>query len=65
MLYQRTFAFNMGWWSLIFPLGVFILSTYTIGNEIPSKFFKIVGIVSPHLNFCPVFSAEWCFGARF
>lgn len=46
MCYQRSFPFNMGWWSFVFPLGVFILATYTIGNEIPSKFFKIVGIVS-------------------
>lgn len=46
MCYQRSFPFNMGWWSFVFPLGVFILSTYTIGNEIPSTFFKIVGIVS-------------------
>ncbi len=45
MLYQRKFPFNMGWWSFVFPFGVFTLSTYTLGAELPSLFLKIVGIV--------------------
>lgn len=45
MVKQAPFPFNIGWWSLIFPIGVFTLSTYTLGVEMPSRFFKILGIV--------------------
>ena len=41
--------FNMGWWGFTFPLGVYALSTITLGTELPSEFFKIFGIVSIRL----------------
>ncbi|KKA18563.1 hypothetical protein T310_7483 [Rasamsonia emersonii CBS 393.64] len=45
-IYQsRPFPFNMGWWGFTFPLGVFSASTIQIGNEMPSKFFKVLGTV--------------------
>lgn len=37
--------FNMGWWGFTFPLGVYALSTILIGEELPSKFFRILGTV--------------------
>ena len=40
------FPFNMGWWGFTFPIGVFSMATLTLGQEIPSKFFKILGTVS-------------------
>lgn len=46
-IYQsRPFPFNMGWWGFTFPLGVFSASTIQIGNEMPSKFFQVLGTVS-------------------
>ncbi|CAE7021177.1 sulfite transporter ssu1 [Pyrenophora teres f. teres] len=40
---QRKFPFNMGWWGFTFPIGVFAMSTISIGHELPSAFFKIMG----------------------
>jgi hypothetical protein len=42
----KPFPFNMGWWGFTFPLGVYALCTISIGVEMPSQFFKILGIVS-------------------
>ncbi|KAL0259313.1 Plasma membrane sulfite pump involved in sulfite metabolism [Diplodia seriata] len=39
------FPFNMGWWGFTFPLGVFTVSTVTIGKELPSPFFTVLGTV--------------------
>ena len=39
------FPFNIGWWSFTFPLGVFALSTTTMGKELPSVFFDVLGTV--------------------
>ncbi|KAI5457544.1 voltage-dependent anion channel [Mariannaea sp. PMI_226] len=39
------FPFNMGWWSFIFPLGVWTNATITFGKEMPSAFFNILGTV--------------------
>lgn len=33
----------MGWWGFTFPLGVYTVSTVTLGDEIPSAFFRILG----------------------
>lgn len=33
----------MGWWGFTFPLGVYTVSTTTLGDEIPSAFFRILG----------------------
>lgn len=35
--------FNMGWWGFTFPLGVYAVSTVTMGDELPSPFFRVVG----------------------
>ena len=43
---RSRFPFNMGWWGFTFPLGVFTSSTTTIGVELPSTFFKVLGTVS-------------------
>lgn len=43
---RSKFPFNMGWWGFTFPLGVFTVATTTIGKELPSLFFKILGTVS-------------------
>lgn len=42
---RSKFPFNMGWWAFTFPLGVFCVSTTTIGAELPSKFFKVLGTI--------------------
>lgn len=42
---RSRFPFNMGWWGFTFPLGVFTVSTTMIGEEIPSRFFRILGTV--------------------
>jgi tellurite resistance protein TehA-like permease len=38
--------FNMGWWGIIFATGVFTGSAITLGQEMPSRFFNILGTVS-------------------
>lgn len=47
--------FNMGWWGFTFPLGVYALSTILIGEELPSKFFRILGTV-----FAVAVMLLWC-----
>jgi tellurite resistance protein TehA-like permease len=42
---RSKFPFNMGWWGFTFPLGVFTVSTTTLGKEIPSDFFNVLGTV--------------------
>jgi tellurite resistance protein TehA-like permease len=39
------FPFNMGWWGFVFPIGVFSVSTLTLGKELPSPFFDYLGTV--------------------
>lgn len=39
------FPFNMGWWGFTFPLGVYTVSTTTMGIELPSAFFRILGTI--------------------
>jgi tellurite resistance protein TehA-like permease len=43
---RSKFPFNMGWWGFTFPLGVFTVSTVTIGKELPSESFRVLGTVS-------------------
>ena len=43
---RSKFPFNIGWWGFTFPLGVFAVSTTTIGKEMPSRFFDVLGTVS-------------------
>ena len=42
---RSKFPFNMGWWGFTFPLGVFTVSTTTLGKELPSLFFDVLGTV--------------------
>lgn len=42
---RSKFPFNMGWWGFTFPLGVFTVSTTTLGKEMPSAFFAVLGTV--------------------
>ena len=42
---RSRFPFNMGWWGFTFPLGVFALSTITLGKEMPSSFFRVLGTI--------------------
>lgn len=46
VLGRRRFPFNMGWWGFTFPIGVYAMSTLTLGEELPSAFFRILGTVS-------------------
>ena len=43
------FPFNIGWWGFTFPLGVFTVSTTTLGKQLPSTFFNIIGTV--HISY--------------
>jgi tellurite resistance protein TehA-like permease len=46
--------FNMGWWGLTFPIGVFTMATITLGQELSSTFFKVLGTASHfYLPFMP------------
>jgi C4-dicarboxylate transporter/malic acid transport protein len=40
---RSKFPFNMGWWGFTFPVGVFAMSTITIGKELPSAVFEGIG----------------------
>lgn len=42
--------FNLGWWSIVFATGVFTGSTITLGQEMTSRFFNVLGTVSLHTN---------------
>jgi tellurite resistance protein TehA-like permease len=41
----RKFPFGLGWWAFTFPLGVYAMSTLTLGQELPSLFMRIVGTI--------------------
>ena len=43
---RSRFPFNMGWWGFTFPIGVYAMSTMTLGRKMPSLFFEVSGIVS-------------------
>lgn len=51
---SKPFQFNMGWWGFTFPLGVFSISTITLGEEMPSKFFRVFGTVRTQSHFLAV-----------
>jgi tellurite resistance protein TehA-like permease len=38
--------FNLSWWGLTFPLGVWASATVSFGKEMPSSFFTVLGTVS-------------------
>ncbi|UPK90739.1 hypothetical protein LCI18_001674 [Fusarium solani-melongenae] len=41
----RRFPFNLSWWGLTFPLGVYATCTCQLGKELPSTFFDVVGTI--------------------
>jgi tellurite resistance protein TehA-like permease len=43
---KSKFPFNMGWWGFTFPIGVFTMATISMGQELESAFFKVLGTVS-------------------
>lgn len=43
-VYDRI-PFNMGWWGLTFPLGVYTAATLAIGNVLDSMFFLVLGAI--------------------
>lgn len=47
---RRKFPFNIGWWGFTFPLGVWSGATIAIGQEMPSRFFNVLGTVSYSLS---------------
>jgi tellurite resistance protein TehA-like permease len=51
-LSRRKFAFNIGWWGFTFPLGVWAGATIAIGQEMPSRFFNVLGTVSCSPSHC-------------
>ncbi|KAL7309076.1 Plasma membrane sulfite pump involved in sulfite metabolism [Mucor circinelloides] len=42
---KQGIPFNMGWWALTFPLGVFTTATLSIGNILDSMFFLVLGAI--------------------
>ncbi|EXJ75946.1 uncharacterized protein A1O5_00454 [Cladophialophora psammophila CBS 110553] len=42
----KHFPFNMGWWGFTFPIGTLALSSNTLAEEIPSRFFRVIGSVT-------------------
>ncbi|KAL7815053.1 voltage-dependent anion channel [Trichoderma aethiopicum] len=43
---RRRFPFNIGWWGFTFPLGVWAGATIAIGQEMPSRFFNVLGTIA-------------------
>ncbi|KAJ4859881.1 voltage-dependent anion channel domain-containing protein [Trichoderma breve] len=43
---RRKFPFNIGWWGFTFPLGVWAGATIGIGQEMPSRFFNVLGTIA-------------------
>lgn len=42
---KQKIPFNMGWWGLTFPLGVYTAATISIGNVLDSMFFHVLGAI--------------------
>ncbi|KAI1621389.1 sulfite efflux pump SSU1 [Exophiala viscosa] len=42
----KHFPFNMGWWGFTFPIGTFALSSNALAQEIPSRFFRVIGSIT-------------------
>jgi tellurite resistance protein TehA-like permease len=47
VIQSHGFPFSMGWWSFTFPIGVFGLSTISIGKALDSRFFNVLATVGP------------------
>ncbi|KAF5631422.1 malic acid transport [Fusarium sp. NRRL 52700] len=48
---RRQITFNLTWWAFTFPLGVFTVATTTLAQELPSKFFKVLGTIFSVVEF--------------
>lgn len=42
---RQRVPFSQGWWAFTFPLGVFAMSTLTMGLNLPSPMFQILGTI--------------------
>ncbi|KAI8877885.1 hypothetical protein K501DRAFT_197146 [Backusella circina FSU 941] len=42
---KQGIPFNMGWWGLTFPLGVFTAGTFAIGDTLDSMAFHVLGAI--------------------
>ena len=42
---EGSIKFNMGFWGLIFPLGVYTAATIQLGKQLPSEFFSYLSII--------------------
>ncbi|KAI9473447.1 MAG: voltage-dependent anion channel [Benjaminiella poitrasii] len=42
---RQNIPFNMGWWALTFPIGVFTTGTLSIGTTLNSPFFLVLGAI--------------------
>ena len=42
---RQRVPFSQGWWAFTFPLGVFAMSTLTMGLNLPSPMFQILGMI--------------------
>jgi C4-dicarboxylate transporter/malic acid transport protein len=42
---KQKIPFNMGWWGLTFPLGVFTAATLSIGDILDSMFFNVLAAI--------------------
>ncbi|PLB49810.1 sulfite efflux pump SSU1 [Aspergillus steynii IBT 23096] len=45
LIRARKFPFNLSWWGLTFPLGVYAMCTCQLGRELPSTFFAVLGTI--------------------
>ncbi|KAL7930203.1 voltage-dependent anion channel [Trichoderma chlorosporum] len=43
---RQKFPFNIGWWGFTFPLGVWSAATIAFGQEMPSRFFNVLGTIA-------------------
>lgn len=42
---EGSIKFNMGFWGLIFPLGVFTAATIALSKQLPSEFFSYLSVI--------------------
>lgn len=54
---RSKFPFNMGGWGFAFPLGVFAISTTTLGKETPSTLFSVLGTMRTRSVSLPIIKA--------
>ncbi|KAI1353952.1 voltage-dependent anion channel-domain-containing protein [Xylaria sp. FL0043] len=56
---RQKVPFSQGWWALTFPLGVFAMSSLTMGINLPSTVFRTVGTL-----FGIIVMVNWCLVVR-